>query len=340
MSTALFSRLRDRRVSSRRLAAIGVLLAVCAALGEGAIELWRFGSNQVAAAARVERQVRRNFDRMTDVLSRVTLGVAKDPDAARDLFDLVDRRLSDVGPVADAVALTIYDTDGVALAWAGRPSEMVSERLAGPSAFFVTPSPLGLRLVHILPIVAADQRRLGSVAAEYVLSPAPATIIASDFVLDTPLGPASLRMRWEIAGDEPRPNAFLLHAPSGEPLVEVSMSPADLDAARHAWRRSVSATVLTIAGLTILLLIGPILDRRAAAPGPAAFLRSTALALALLASGSLVFALALAMELGRRPPPSALLLLGGITTAAAGLLYIWDGVRQLGDSPSSTEWKD
>jgi signal transduction histidine kinase len=340
VSTALFSRLRDRRVSSRRLAATGVLLAILAALGGGAIELWRFGSNQAAAAARVERQVRRTFEHMTNVLGRVALGVAKDPetaravsggrDAARDLFDLVDRRLAEAGAVSDSIALTVYDTDGVALAWVGRPYDIRdSGRLTGPSAFFVTPSPLGLRLVHLLPILDADQRRLGSVAAEYVLSPAsaPAAIAASDFVLGTPLGPAALRMRWEIAGDEPRPNAFLLQAPLGDPLVEVSISPANLDSARRAWRRSVAAIVLAVAGVTLLLLIGPALDRRAAAPDAPAFLRSTAIALALLASSSMVFGLALAMQLGSRPPRSALLLLGGVTTAAAVALLAGPVVR-------------
>jgi hypothetical protein len=318
VSSSLSPRLRDRRVSPRRLLAGGVLLAVLAALGGVAIELWRFGRTRAAAAARVERQVRHNFDRMTTVLTRVAVGVAMDPDAsrgliagpnaARNLFELVDRRLSEVGAAPDAVALTIYNTGGDALAWVGRPSDIrAPDRLAGPAAFFVTPSPLGLRLVHILPILDSDQHRVGSVAAEHVLSPAPetATIPASDYLLETPLGPASLRMRWEGAGDEPRPNAFLLHAPSGEPLVEVSMSPANLDAARYAWRRRVVAVVLAIAGITVLLLIGPVLDRRAAAPEAAEFLRSTAVALGLLAAGSTMFAFALAIELGQRPPPSA-----------------------------------
>ena len=105
------------------------------------------------------------------------------------------------------------------------------------------------------------------------------------------------------------------------------MAPADLDAARQAWRRRVAAIVLTTAGLTLLLLIGPVLDRRAAAPDAAEFLRSTAIALALLASASIVFGLALAMELDRRPPPSALLLLGGVTTAAAIALLAGPVVR-------------
>ena len=157
-------RLRDRHVSPRRLLAGGVLLASLAAVGGTAIELWRFGPNRAAAAARVEQQVRRNFDRMTTVLTRVAVGVAMDPeasrrlmagpDAARALFELVDRRLSEVGAPPDAVALTIYNTAGDAQAWVGRPSDIrAPDRLSGPAAFFVTQTPLGLRLVHILPIL-------------------------------------------------------------------------------------------------------------------------------------------------------------------------------------------
>ena len=96
-----------------------------------------------------------------------------------------------------------------------------------------------MRLVHIVPIIDGQKHRLGSVAVQHVLSPASAaaTITETDFVLPTPLGPASLRMRWEGAGGDARENAFVLHAPGGEPLVEVSMTPADIERARGRFRR-------------------------------------------------------------------------------------------------------
>jgi signal transduction histidine kinase len=336
-------------VSARRLVAGGALVAVLAALAGAAIELGRFGANQPAAAARVEQQVQRDFEGMTGVLTRIGDGIAQDPlaaralidgqDGARDLFDLIDRRLSGARLPADDIAVTVYDVGGcgpstpdrcVARAWVGRPSDVRAPgRLTGPSSFFVTQSPLGLRLVHVQPILAANQARVGAVAAEYVLSatPAAATLTTTDSVLQTPLGPAMLRMRWEGAGDEPRANAFLLRAPGGDPLVEVSMSPASLAAARHAWRRRVLATVVAIAGLTLLLLIGPALDRRSTATDVKSFLRSTAISLAWLACGSVAFGAALAMEMGRRPPPGALLLLGGLTIAAAIALLVSPVVR-------------
>jgi signal transduction histidine kinase len=326
--------LRDRRVSSRRLLAAGVLLAAVAAAAGGLLELWRFGASEAAAAARVELHVRRDFERMIGVLSRVASAIANDPvaprglaageDAARDLFDLIDRRLPEAGASARAIAVTIYEArGGTARAWVGRPSDIVSDRLSGPSAFFVTPSPLGLRLVHVLPIAGPDGRRLGSVAAERGLSPAPvsAAIAPSGFELPTPLGPASLRTRFEGAGDAPRTNASLLRAPGGEPLVEVSIAPGDIRRARHAWRRAVGAAVLAVIGVTLLLLIGPLLDRRSAASARPEFVRSTAAALALLACGSAAFSGALALAAGQRPSAAALLLLGGATISGAiGLL--------------------
>jgi signal transduction histidine kinase len=327
-------------VSSRRLLLGGLALALVAALSGAVVELWRFGTSRATTAARVEQEVRRSFDRMTAVLTSVAVGVAMDPaaaralsggpEAARELFELVDRRLAEAGTDPDSVAVTVYDKAGGALAWVGRPSEVRDpDRLSGPSAFYLAPSPLGLRLIHMLPILAADHRRVGSVAAEHVLSPAPATatIPASDYVLETPLGPASLRTRLEGAGDRPRENAFLLRAPGGEPLVDVSMSPDDLASARRAWRRHVIASVLIIVGITLLLLIGPMLDRRASAATSGEFLRATSSALALLAIASATVAVAMATELGRWPSPSALLLNGGLTIAAAIALLAGPVVR-------------
>ena len=219
----------ERRVSARRLLAVGLAFAVIAAVSGALVELWRFGVTRAATEARVEQRVQHDFDRTTAALSRIAVSVAMDadaaralgrgPDAARELFELLDRRLAEVDAAPDAVAVTIYDRTGVALAWVGRPSDVgVSPRLSGPSAFFVTPSPLGLRLVHVLPILDTDQHRLGSVVPEYALSPAPApaTITSTGYVLDTPFGPASLRTRAEGAGDRPREHSILFARPAGK----------------------------------------------------------------------------------------------------------------------------
>ena len=315
-------------MSGWRLLAAGLSAAVLVALAGAAFEYWRFGASPSAAAARLELQVRRDFDRMTRVLSRAADGVAADPvaarslgagpDAARGLFDLVDLRIAEAGAGDDEVAATIYDTHGVARAWGGRPSDVrAPDRLAGPSAFFVTPSPLGLRLVHIRPILDSQQHRAGSVAVEHVLSPtsAAATITTSDYVLPTPLGPASLRTRYEGAGGEPRENAFVLRAPGGDPLVEVSMAPSDIERARAGLRRWVAAAVLATLSLTLLVLMGPLLDRRADAKQPSTFVATTAALVALLASAAALVWAALRLAGGAPPGAPVLLLLAGVTSA-------------------------
>ncbi|MEO8077806.1 MAG: HAMP domain-containing protein, partial [Acidobacteriota bacterium] len=356
MPSPVSLRLADRNVSWRRLLAAGCVVAAFVAAVGGAFELWRFGPTADSAAARVERQVRRDFDQMTDVLSRVADGVAADPDAARGLaagadgarilFDVVDRRIAASGDEADAIAVTIYDSECpgapprcVARAWAGRPADIAPERVRGPASFFVTQSALGLRLVHIVPInstvlagtarAAEPSRRLGSVAVEHVLSPAPivAVMNLTEFALPTRLGPVSLRMRWEAAGDSPRPNAFLLRPLGGEPLIEAAASTPEITQARGRLRRRVGALALAVLGLTVLLLIGPALDRRADARGGSDYVRLTAIALALLAAGGATFWGALALDARHQPRAPALLLLAGVGAAAAVGLLAGPAVR-------------
>ncbi len=317
---------RERRVSWRRLLSAGLLAAAAAGLAGGGLELWRFGADTDATARRVESRVQADFARMTGVLSRVAADVADNPataralgagaDAQRALFDVLDRRTAGAAVEPDQLAVTIYDVLGAARAWMGRPSDIP----AGAAAdFFVTPSPLGLRLVHVAAVTSPDGTRVGTVAAEHVLSPAPAAsrLTATDWVLPTPLGPVSLRMRYEGAGDQPRPNAFVVRAPDGELLVEASVHPEDLDRARQAWQRGVMALVIALASLTILLLIGPVLDRRADARRTAQIAAATALSAALLVAGATGFWGAVALFDGRLPGPALLLLLGAGTTAAA-----------------------
>ena len=119
-------------------------------LGAGfATELWRFGSTDDATAARVEADVQADFSAMSEGLARVASSVASNPTAAtsldagengqRALFDLLrDVRLGRGGTTD--VAITIYDSQGVARAWAGRPSTLPQARISAASDFFVTPS--------------------------------------------------------------------------------------------------------------------------------------------------------------------------------------------------------
>ena len=194
-------------MSWRRLLAWGLALAAILAAAGFALEWQRFGTSTAGAVARTDAEVRGQFDAMTSVLGRVAAAIAADPDAvealqagpdaAKALFDVVDRHsravVDDLG-----IAVTIYEQPGsTAVAWAGRPSDIPGERTRGVHAWFVTPAPLGLRLVHVLPIGTGDHP-LGVVAVEYPLSPSPAgaSIARAEYLFDTRVGPAPLRMRY------------------------------------------------------------------------------------------------------------------------------------------------
>jgi signal transduction histidine kinase len=325
---------QDRRVSTVRLVVVG-LAAALAAAGVGlALEWWRFGLNDAGAAERLERDLRREFVTMTDRVQSVARSVAADPqvpasmtasaeDRVRALFDAAARARLETPADASELAVTIYDATGIARAWAGRPSDLRPERTKGQATLFVTSSPLGLRLVYVQPIVdsSGDRVRLGSVAVEHVITPAPSAPVISgpsqNFVMPTPVAPVSLRLRYEGAGDQPRPNAFTVAAPDGTPLVEASISPSELEATRHRWRQVVASVALGIVGITALLPLGPLLDRRARARTATRELQlSLAIGLVVLLSIVVIW---LAVVVAQDAPlkwPLALLVSGA---AAAGL---------------------
>jgi signal transduction histidine kinase len=317
---------RERIVRWRRLLAGGVLLTALAAAAGGGLELWWFGSSDGSAARRVEQDIQQRFDAMVRALTAASTRVATDPravsglnagpDGGRDLFGLVGvARRTSARP--NEIAITIYDKAIVARAWAGAPSDIPGERISGPSTLFVTPSPLGLRLVHLQPIATPDGPRLGSVASEHVLSPAPAatTLTPTDYTLQTALGAASLRTRFEGAGDLARPGAVVLRAPSGEPLAEAWVDPRTLRAARTTWRWQVAALMLALLAATALVLIGPLLDRRLRGDRRV-YLRATLGALALAAVGGALLGLAVTVAGNRVPSTAVTLLLAGGTAAA------------------------
>ena len=182
------------------------------AIGGGALELWWFGASDAAAAQRAEREIHQRFDAMVRAITRVSelvgsnraavTGLSAGTDNARPLFDLV-REARRASEAADQIAVTIYDQAIVARAWAGAPSDIPNERISAPSTLFVTPSPLGLRLVHLRPIVNGEGARLGAVATEHVLSPAPAatTLTPTDYTLETESRARVAADAFEGAGD-------------------------------------------------------------------------------------------------------------------------------------------
>ncbi len=323
-----------RQVSWRRILIAGVCLAGAALVSGGLFERWRFGGSSEAAAQRAERHVRSRFDAMVAALDTVSQRLARDPqapaallageDGARTLFDLTARAVAAAGQ-PDDIAVTVYDGAFVARAWAGRPSEIPEERAGGATTLFVTRSPLGLRLVQVQPIFGAEAQRVGSIAAEHVIAPAPAAqaFTAREFTLPTPVGPATLRLRHEVPSETPRPGALLLRAPSGELLLEASVSAAAVSEARAGLRRRVTAVAIVAIGVTVLLLIGPLLDRRAAARHERTFIRATLSALVLAAMGGAVLWCALAVLARGVPRTAVTLLLAGFT--ASGVVALLAG---------------
>src|SRR5262249_34572058 len=156
-------------------------------------------------------------------------------------------------------------------------------RLNGPTSLFVVHGPLGLRLVHVEPLMstsategagaagsgaragrrtaagrAGQPRRLGAIVAEQPLSSSSTSTNSADregFPLATSIGPVTLRQAF--AG---RPSAaesslrFTLRAPTGEALVETIVPANAAETLRARWRRTVNALIFTVLGVTVLLV--------------------------------------------------------------------------------------
>ena len=140
--TPLTRAFRPRRVSWRRLLAGGLAAATLVAAVGFLLEWRRFGADTAGAIARAATGVQARFAEISTLLERVATDIATDPaaiaasqaapDAAKALFDVVERHSRRVVEDRD-VAVTVYDRFGTgASAWAGRPSDFLpSERLLG-----------------------------------------------------------------------------------------------------------------------------------------------------------------------------------------------------------------
>jgi signal transduction histidine kinase len=270
-------RLPDRSASApplpwARLIRIAVGGAACALLVLAAgwlSERLLLGSDEAAARARTEEDVRASFDRMARALRLMALGVAdaqsvvaagaEDVTAARRLFAAAE------GAVADeaGVALTVYALNGRPLAWDGRPSELPRDRLQGDQAWFFAQGALGLRLVYVAPVMTAAGQRVGTVAAEQSLSSPTAMRSEGDaFRYDSRLAPVSIELGFEAARTIPAEGTFDVPAPSGARLFTATLDSADLARTRDRWRRATRSLALIALALGLALLAGPLLDWR------------------------------------------------------------------------------
>ena len=243
-----------------RTAVVGVLCAL-AVFGAGRLLAWAMlGENDMATRARVEEDVRGSLDVMSRELQDLARGVAdadallaasqRDTAAARRLFDAAAAALTR-GDEGD-LAVTAYTADGTPLAWAGRPSELPSDRLAGNEAWFLAPGALGLRLVHVMPVTDQAQRRVGTIAAERAIGTSFPSRIA----------PVSIDLPFDTGGTTADPSAFAISAPSGQPLVTARVDAAELARVRDRWRRATLSLTLVALALTLAVIVGPLLDWR------------------------------------------------------------------------------
>jgi signal transduction histidine kinase len=322
----------ERKVHVGRLIAGGVVIAALVAIAGAALELRRFGTTDAVAADRVQARVLRDIAGMTARVRSVAHEVATDPsvernmpvedateDRVRTLFDVVAAARERQGSATALLALTIYDQRG-ARAWAGRSSDLPRDRSNGPASLFVTPSPLGLRLVYVEPILATsgDHARLGTIAVEHVLSPSPAVstinTFGGDYVLPGQLVPVLLRT--PVAAAPRSPNAFAIRSADGAPLLQASVDPDDLREVREHSRRILIALVVGVLGVTMLLLIGPLLDRRVVARTAAREVQlSAAIVLVILASTVVLWGAAAIVQRPAWDAPLTLLFVGAAAAA-------------------------
>jgi len=336
----------ERRVSAARLFAAGCAAAAVVVLAGFAFELYRFGADDRAAAARLEEYVRGSFAGMTAAVAQAGRAVAADPavrgamssnpeadDNARGLFDAAAAARASVGD-DDDVALTIYDNAGTPRGWAGRASDLPAERTKDNAGIFVTATPRGLRLLSLAPIAAAtpDRSRVGAVVVEHAIEATPGVASAglAAYSLATPLGPVRLRLPQRGGAQADGTAVFVVATPEGVPLLDASTRFVDLAAERAGLRRTVASIALGIFALTILLLAGPLLDRRvvARAPGPEFWL-TLAVVAAVMAAGALGW-LAFAIgpwARGGAARSAARLLLGTATAAAVAAALVSGAVR-------------
>jgi signal transduction histidine kinase len=337
------------RVSYARLLVAGLIAAATVAAIGAVVELSRFGRDDAAAERLLQDKVRVSFAAITVEVESLAHAAASNPEigrtmtpdvdadqATRELFDLAAAARDRVGEEASLVAVTIYDARGTARAWAGRPSDLPPERTTASAALFVAPSPLGLRLVYLDTIVGGkDQGRLGSIAVEHVLTSAPPAsmlLTAPAYVMPTDRASVSLRLH----ENPPRPNSFLLVAPDGTPLLDAAVSRTDLASARARLRRTVGSIVMAILGFTVLLLSGPLLDRRQRTRSGRRELELTVAIVAVLLAGGAVLggaflvlrpALGGATQAARAAGSAYKLLLAGIIGAAVVATLVSASVR-------------
>lgn len=246
--------------------AIGWLIAALAA-GTGA---WQWAAQRVGATPAdtrrlVEADARARMSRLTRALQQtvdtlpvesalVERAAAGDGPSVGRLFTLA--AIDDGQAEGDLAAVTIYGADGVPIAWDGRPSTLPASRLAAGKATFLVPTPLGLRLAVLQPIVSADggRRRLGAIVVEGAVS-TDRGLPGGESSWQTSLVPIAIGPPLPAGPDG---DMFQIPGPDGAPLATARVTPARLAQAHEdAWNR-VPAVLWLVSALVLAVSWGPL----------------------------------------------------------------------------------
>ena len=260
------------RRAARRVLAGGAVCAVLVGFVGLAAERVRFGVDFAAARQRIADDVEHRFRVLAQDLDVAVDRVVADPALAmamesrdlttrRDLFERLAAIAADLD--LSTVALSVYGIDGRKIAWAGRPSPLPMERLAGPDALFLAPSSTGLSLTRVSPVIAPSpsDRRIATIVVEAAVARTPTSLPSDEFVLPTSVVPVPIRLTFESGANLP-PEAILVRDPEGLPLARADVPAARVEAARQAWRDGVLASEMLVICAILLLLTGPLLDWR------------------------------------------------------------------------------
>ena len=132
--------------------------------------------------------------------------------------------------------ITIYDSAGIPLAWAGRVSDLGKDVVLGSAPLIVAPGPLGPGLIRIEPVTRAGIRAATIVVEQALGTARGAPGLSETFTMATAIAPVTLRVR---AGGSPapaQPFRFTVPARDGGFVLEADVAPAELAAARARWR--------------------------------------------------------------------------------------------------------